>query len=67
MKVDLEFLTVLEAADLLRISKDVAYAAVHSGEIPSVRIGKQFRIPRKALSALGLEPSRMAASEQRAL
>ena len=49
---DKDFLTVREAAKILRIGKDTAYAAVRSGTIPSVRIGKQIRISRQVLQAL---------------
>ena len=39
-------LTVDEAAMLLRISRNSAYAAVRNGDIPSARYGKQIRIYR---------------------
>lgn len=38
-------LTVLEVAAYLRVNKDVAYELVNTGEIPSVRFGRQARIP----------------------
>jgi excisionase family DNA binding protein len=43
------FLTVREAAEVLRISKSKAYALVSSGELPHVRFGKVVRIPRSWL------------------
>jgi excisionase family DNA binding protein len=45
-----------ETAATLGLSRDVVYAAVRSGELPAVRIGTSWRIPRKALEAtlLGL-------------
>ena len=45
-------LTVDEAAEVLRIGRNGAYAAVANGGIPSVRIGRTIRIPRDALAAL---------------
>ena len=47
-----EFLTAREVCRVLRLSKDTIYRAIHSGEIPSVRIGEQFRGSRRALEAL---------------
>src|SRR5215207_2138834 len=43
------FLTVREAAAVLRISKSKAYELVSSGEIPHVRFGKVVRIPKSWL------------------
>ena len=45
-----QFLTVREAADHLRISVTKAYQLVASGEIPAVRVGGQYRIPRAVLA-----------------
>jgi excisionase family DNA binding protein len=45
-------LTVDEAAAVLRIGRNGAYAAVADGAIPSLRIGRIIRIPRHALAAL---------------
>lgn len=42
---DSAILNVEELAKYLRVQKDHAYELVHSGEIPSVRLGRQFRIP----------------------
>jgi excisionase family DNA binding protein len=44
--------TVPEVATVLRCSRGVAYAAVRSGEIPSVKVGRCIRIPRQALAAM---------------
>ena len=44
-----EVLTVTEAARLLRLSRNSAYAAVARGELPSVRVGRRLLIPREAL------------------
>lgn len=42
-------LSVDEAAKLLGISRGLAYEAVRTGEIPSIRFGKRVLIPRLAL------------------
>ena len=48
---ELQFLTVRELAGYLRVSRTKAYQLVWSGEVPSVRVGGQIRIPRDALEA----------------
>jgi excisionase family DNA binding protein len=45
-------LTVEEAGAVLRISRGSAFAAVRSGDIPAVRIGRSWRVPRAALAAM---------------
>jgi excisionase family DNA binding protein len=45
-------LTVQEAAEVLGIGKNTAYAAVGRGEIPSVRFGKKIVIPRDGIEQL---------------
>jgi excisionase family DNA binding protein len=49
------FLTVPEAAAVLRLGRSAAYDAVARGQIPSVRFGKKLRVPRAALFALARE------------
>ncbi len=44
--------TVEEAGALLGIGRNLAYQAVRSGEIPSIRIGKRLLVPRDALNGL---------------
>jgi excisionase family DNA binding protein len=44
--------TVEEAAALLRISRGLAFAAVRSGSIPHIRIGRRILVPRGALLKL---------------
>lgn len=41
--------TVEEAADVLGISRAAAYAAIHSGELPSIHIAGTYRVPKKPL------------------
>lgn len=45
----LSFLTVEEAAALLKLKRSTAYELVRRGEIPSFRVGRFIRIPREAL------------------
>lgn len=45
-------MTVDEAAYELGISRNVAYAAVRKGEIPSIKIGKRIIIPRAAFERM---------------
>ena len=43
------YLTVLEVADVMRVSKMTVYRLLHSGELPGVRVGRSFRVPQDAL------------------
>ena len=43
-------LTVTEAGHVLRVGRNVAYELVRSGQLRSVRVGKNIRIPRDALA-----------------
>ena len=43
-------LTVLEAGQVLRVGRSVTYELVRSGQLRSVRVGKNIRIPRDALA-----------------
>lgn len=45
-------LTVPEAARLLGISRNSAYEAVRRGELPVLRIGKRYLVPRIALERM---------------
>lgn len=58
-------LTVEEAAELLRIGRSAAYAAVKAGDIPSIRVGRQIRVPRHMLEALLGENEGAAAGSNR--
>ena len=42
-------LTVPEAAALLRIGRNTAYAMIASRQLPHVRLGRTLRVPRAAL------------------
>ena len=39
------FLTVFEAAMILRVSKQTVYRLVHAGDLQAIRVGRSFRIP----------------------
>jgi excisionase family DNA binding protein len=54
------FLTVRELATYLRVSRTKAYQLVASGEVPTVRVGGQFRIPRALLAKRLAETLRQA-------
>jgi excisionase family DNA binding protein len=44
-----EFYTVAEVAARLRVSKMTVYRLVHGGELPAARVGRSFRVPRRAV------------------
>ena len=46
---DAKFLTVAEVAAMMRVSKMTVYRLVHNGELPAVRVGRSFRVPKDAL------------------
>jgi excisionase family DNA binding protein len=48
-------LTVTEAAEMLGISRTLAYQLVARGELASLRMGRRIVVPRRALESL-LEP-----------
>jgi excisionase family DNA binding protein len=43
------FLTVAEVARTMHVSKMTVYRLVHRGELPAVRVGRSFRVPRRAV------------------
>lgn len=44
-----DFLTIEEAAALLRIGRTAAYEATRRGELVAIRIGRRLRVPKAAL------------------
>lgn len=46
---EVRFLTVAEVAAVMRVSKMTVYRLVHSGELASVRVGRSFRVPERAV------------------
>ena len=47
-----ELLTVAEVAATLRITTQTVRALVNRGELPGVRVGHQYRIPKAALAQI---------------
>lgn len=45
-------LTIEEAAEILRLKRTTAYALAKSGKLPTIRFGRQVRVPRDALLKL---------------
>jgi excisionase family DNA binding protein len=43
------FLTVVEVAAIMRVSKMTVYRLVHGGELAAVRVGRSFRVPETAV------------------
>ena len=37
--------TIVEVAQILRVSKMTVYRMVHSGDLPAIRVGKSYRVP----------------------
>lgn len=50
--IERQTLTIEEVAALLGISRNSAYQAVASGQIPVLRLGRRLLIPRAALERL---------------
>lgn len=56
--------TIEETAKLLGVSRAAAYSAARRGEIPTLRFGKRWVVPRHALEEL-LRKRRMDARSER--
>ena len=46
---EIKFLTVAEVAEVMRVSRMTVYRLVHAGDLASVRVGRSFRVPEKAV------------------
>ncbi len=44
--------TVPEAGEKLGIGKNSAYEAAHTGQIPTIRVGRRLLVPRAALDRM---------------
>ncbi len=44
--------TVPEAADMLKISRSLAYELIARRELPAVRLGRRIIVPARAIEAL---------------
>lgn len=49
LEIENEYLTPKEVMKLLYIGRNTFYKMVNSGELPAFRIGKLWRVSRKAL------------------
>ena len=45
----MRFLTVAEVAAVMRVSRMTVYRLVHAGDLASVRVGRSFRVPERAV------------------
>ncbi|WP_371640925.1 helix-turn-helix domain-containing protein [Streptomyces virginiae] len=59
---EVPLLTVAEVAAVMRVSKMTVYRLVHDGHLPSIKVGRSFRVPENAVHEYLREESR-AASE----
>jgi excisionase family DNA binding protein len=48
-QLDCQLLKAPRVAELLDISKSKAYSLMQSGELPTIRMGRNLRVPAKAL------------------
>lgn len=55
---ELDTLTVEQARIVLGLSRSAVYEAAKRGDLPTIRVGKRWIIPRHALEALLLLPPR---------
>ena len=49
--------SVREAAAVLGIGRNLAYAGIHDGWLPAIKCGRRFLVPRKALENLLANPN----------
>jgi excisionase family DNA binding protein len=52
MPTERQTLKIEEAAKILGISRNTAYEAVKSGQVPIVKIGRRLLVPRAALERM---------------
>jgi excisionase family DNA binding protein len=52
MMTERQTLKIEEAAKILGISRNTAYDAVKTGQLPTVKIGRRFLVPKVALDRL---------------
>ena len=46
---EMHFMTVAEVATAMRVSKMTVYRLVRAGDLPAARVGRSYRVPRKAV------------------
>jgi excisionase family DNA binding protein len=54
------FLTIVEAAMILRVSKQTVYRLVRAGDLEAVRVGRSVRIPIRVVTHRTPAPLRPA-------
>ncbi len=55
--------SVSEARKLLGISRGLAYEAIRTGQIPSIRLGRRILVPRFGLEQLLKEAGKIASGD----
>ena len=48
---EVRLLTVNEVADLLRVSRMTVYRLINAGQLPSLRVGKSYRLREQDIHA----------------
>jgi len=44
-----DVLTVTDLQEILSVGRNFAYDLLRNGEIPSIKVGKKYRIPKEAV------------------
>lgn len=47
------FVSPRTAADIFNVSYSAIISAIHRGDIPAIKIGRVFRVPREAMETIG--------------
>lgn len=50
--LDQPTLTIEETAAILQLGRNTVYAAVRSGEVPSIRVGRRYLVPTARLASM---------------
>lgn len=48
----ISWLTVVEVAEFLRVSKMTVYRWIKAGELPAIKVGRSFRVDEKHVQAV---------------
>jgi len=64
MDSDKQVLSVTEAARVLGISRNLVYASIMRGEIPSFKVGKRILVPRIAFERMLQEPKTLSPGQR---
>jgi len=51
-RIRMELLTITEATKMLKLNRTTLYTLIKKGEIPAIRLGSQWRIPKEELEKL---------------